>query len=187
MSLLATVKSDTENKMTKSIEALGREFQKVRTGRAAPDMLDGITVDYYGTPTAISQVGNISVPEARLLMVQPWEKTMLGPIEKAIQSSDLGVNPQNDGNIIRIPIPALTEERRKDLAKECKKIAEDSKVSLRNIRRDSNDALKKGEKDKEITQDEQKKAMEDVQKITDKFVKQVDELLAVKEKDVLEI
>lgn len=187
MSIIEQINNETNDKMGKSIESLKTEFIKVRTGRATPAILDGVMVDYYGTPTPIAQVGNISVPEARLLMVQPWEKNLLGDIEKAIQSSDLGLNPQNDGNIIRIPIPALTEERRKELAKNCKKIAEDSKVALRNIRRDSNDKLKKAEKDKEITQDEQKIALEDIQKITDKFVKDVDDLLVVKEKEVMEV
>ena len=135
----------------------------------------------------VNQVATITIPEARLILVQPWEKNMLGPIEKAIQASDLGLNPINDGNIIRLPIPALTEERRKDLYKNCKKVSEDSKVAVRNIRRDSNEKLKKAEKDKEITQDEQKIGLDEIQELTDKFTKAIDEQLTIKEKEIMEI
>ncbi|MBD3317724.1 MAG: ribosome recycling factor [Chitinivibrionales bacterium] len=187
MSMTDSVRTETEQKMAKSIDNLKREFSRVRTGRATPSLLEGVTVEYYGSPMQISQVASISVPEARLMIVQPWEKTMLPAIEKAIMSSDLGLNPQNDGNLIRLPIPALTEERRKELFKNCRKLSEDAKVAIRNIRRDGNDKLKKAEKAKEITQDEQKKALDDIQKLTDGFIASVDELLASKEKDIMEV
>ncbi len=186
MSALEIIQSETKSKMDKSIDNLKHEFSRVRTGRATPAVLDGIKVDYYGTPTQLSQVASISVPEARQLVIQPWEKPLLGAIEKAIQISGLGFNPQSDGNAIRVNIPALTEDRRKELAKNCKKIAEDGKVAIRNIRRDSNDKLKKAEKAKEISQDEQKNALDDIQKITDGYIKKVDVVLAEKEKEVME-
>ncbi len=173
--------------MEKTVESLKRDFSRVRTGRASPSLLDGITVDYYGSPMPINQVANISVPEARMLVIQPWEKSMIGPIEKAIQSSDLGLNPQNDGNLIRLPIPALSEERRKELVKTSKKMSEDAKIAVRNIRRDSNEKLKKAEKDKDITQDMQKKGMDDIQKLTDEYIASIDELLSLKEKEIMEV
>ncbi|MBD3390942.1 MAG: ribosome recycling factor [Chitinivibrionales bacterium] len=187
MADLNTVYQETTERMQKTVDALKREFARIRTGRASPSLLDGITVDYYGSPMPINQVGTISIPDARLLTIQPWEKTMLGPIEKAIQAADLGLNPQNDGNLIRVPIPPLSEERRKELYKGCKKTSEDSKVAVRNIRRDSNEKLKKAEKDKEMTQDEQKKGMDRIQKLTDEFVNSIDELLAHKEKEIMEV
>lgn len=187
MSILESIYSETNERMGKTVENFKKELSRIRTGRASPSLLEGITVEYYGSPMPINQVATITIPEARLILVQPWEKTMLGPIEKAIQASDLGLNPQNDGNLIRLPIPALTEDRRKELYKNCKKINEDSKVAIRNIRRDSNEKLKKAEKDKEITQDEQKKSLEEVQKSTDKFIKALDERLAIKEKEIMEI
>ena len=187
MSLLESVKAETKERMGKSIENLKKEFSRIRTGRATPSLLEGITVDYYGSIMPINQVATITIPEARLLIIQPWEKNMLAPIEKAIQASDLGLNPQNDGNLIRLPIPALTEDRRKELYKTSKKISEESKVALRNIRRDSNEKLKKAEKDKEITQDEQKKGLDEIQKLTDDFIKNVDDLLTGKEKEIMEI
>ena len=187
MSLIESVNSETEERMGKSVENLKKEFSRIRTGRATPSLLEGITVEYYGTPMPVNQVATITIPEARLILVQPWEKNMLGPIEKAIQASDLGLNPINDGNIIRLPIPALTEERRKDLYKNCKKVSEDSKVAVRNIRRDSNEKLKKAEKDKEITQDEQKIGLDEIQELTDKFTKAIDEQLTIKEKEIMEI
>ncbi len=173
--------------MDKTVESLKRDFSRVRTGRASPSLLEGVMVDYYGSPMPINQVANVSVPEARMLVIQPWEKTMIGPIEKAIQSSDLGLNPQNDGNLIRLPIPALSEERRKELVKTSKKMSEDAKIAVRNIRRDSNEKLKKAEKDKDITQDMQKKGMEDIQKLTDDYIANIDELLSLKEKEILEV
>lgn len=181
------IRSETEQRMQKVVESLKKELSRIRTGRATPSLLDGIFVDYYGSQVAVNQVANISVPDARMVVVQPWEKNMLQPIEKAIQASDLGLNPQNDGNLIRLPIPALSEERRKIIFKSCKKIGEDSKVALRNVRRDSNEKLKKEEKDKLITQDEEKKGEDDIQKITDRFVKTVDDLLIQKEKEVMEV
>lgn len=173
--------------MQKSIENLKKDFSRVRTGRASAALLDGISVEYYGSPMPVNQVATITIPEARLILIQPWEKNMLGPIEKVIQTSNLGLNPQNDGNVIRLPIPALTEDRRKELYKSCKKISEDCKVAIRNIRRDGNEKLKKAEKDKQITQDEQKINLEEIQKLTDKFIKQVDDQLVIKEKEIMEI
>jgi ribosome recycling factor len=187
MSVIDSVNSETEERMGKTVENLKKEFSRIRTGRATPSLLEGITVEYYGTPMPVNQVATITIPEARLILVQPWEKNMLGPIEKAIQASDLGLNPINDGNIIRLPIPALTEERRKELYKNCKKVSEDSKVAIRNIRRDSNEKLKKAEKDKEITQDEQKIGLDEIQELTDRFTKAIDEQLTIKEKEIMEI
>lgn len=179
--------NETNQRMNKAIESLKKDLTRIRTGRATPALLDGVTVDYFGSQMAIAQVANISVPDARMVVVQPWEKNMLTPIEKAIQTSDLNLNPQNDGNLIRLPIPPLSEERRKDLFKNCKKIGEDSKVAIRNIRRDQNEKIKKAEKDKLVTQDESKKGQDEIQKITDKFIKSVDDLLANKEKEIMEV
>ena len=187
MSFIEKVNSETEERMGKTVENLKKEFSRIRTGRATPSLLEGLTVEYYGTIMQVNQVATITIPEARLILVQPWEKSMLSPIEKAIQASDLGLNPLNDGNIIRLPIPALTEERRKDLCKNSKKRSEESKVAIRNIRRDSNESLKKAEKDKEITQDEQKSALDEIQKLTDEFIKAIDEQLTIKEKEIMEI
>jgi ribosome recycling factor len=182
-----TIEDETQDKMQKALESLKKEFSRIRTGRATPNLLDGISVDYYGTPSPISQVATVSVPDARTIAIQPWEKSMLSPIEKAIMASDLGLNPQSDGTIIRLPIPALSEQRRAELVKACKKIAEDKKVAMRNVRRDSNEKLKKAEKSKEISQDEQKVHMDEIQKLTDNFIKSIDDLLAIKEKEVMEI
>jgi ribosome recycling factor len=187
MGAVQDIVNETTVRMNKAIESLKKDLTRIRTGRATPALLDGVTVDYYGSQMAIAQVANISVPDARMVIVQPWEKSMLTPIEKAIQTSDLNLNPQNDGNLIRLPIPPLSEERRKDLFKNCKKIGEDSKVAVRNIRRDQNEKFKKAEKDKLITQDESKKGQDDVQKITDKFIKSVDDLLVNKEKEIMEV
>lgn len=185
--MIDMVKMETEDKMEKTIDSLKSSYQKIRTGIATPDLLDGINVDYYGTPTAIKQVANISTPEARLIVVQPWEKNLLSDVEKAILSSNLGFTPQNDGNVLRINIPALTEERRKELAKEAKSVGEDAKVSIRNVRRESNEALKKAEKAKEISEDLMKDGLDDIQKITDTFIKKIDDLIVVKEKEILEV
>lgn len=187
MVTLESIQQETSTRMDKTVESLKRDFSRVRTGRASPSLLEGVTVDYYGSPMPINQVANVSVPEARMLVIQPWEKTMIGPIEKAIQSSDLGLNPQNDGNLIRLPIPALSEERRKELVKTSKKMSEDAKIAVRNIRRDSNEKLKKAEKDKDVTQDMQKKGMEDIQKLTDDYIANIDELLSLKEKEIMEV
>ncbi len=178
---------ETSNKMDKAIEVLEKDFQKVRTGRANPAILDGISVDYYGTMTPLSQVGNISVPDPQMIVITPWEKKLLGDIEKAILKADLGMTPQNDGNIVRPPIPALTEERRKEMVKQIKKMGEDSKVSIRNVRRDANDKLKKMEKDKEITQDDVKLYTGKIQETTDEHVKTVDITIANKEKELMEV
>lgn len=179
--------NELERKMDKAIDVLKNEFQKVRTGRANPAILDNIQVDYYGTPTPLNQVGNISVPDPQLIVITPWEKKILGDVEKAIQKSNLGLTPQNDGNIIRLPIPPLTEERRKDLVKQIKKLGENAKIPIRNIRREGNDTLKKMEKNKEISQDDQKQVMAKVQTITDEHIKVVDELMAEKEKELMEV
>ena len=187
MGALEEIKSETEQRMQKTLESLKKDLTRIRTGRATPALLDGITVDYYGNPAPINQVANISVPEARMLIVQPWEKSMLSAIEKAVQASGLGLNPQNDGNQIRLPIPPLSEERRKDLFKNCRKIAEECKVAVRNVRRDSNEKLKKAQKDKAVTEDQEKKGLDDIQKVTDKYVKMVDDQLALKEKEIMEV
>ncbi len=178
---------EANKKMSKSIEALERDFQKVRTGRANPAILDGISVDYYGTMTPLSQVGNISVPDPQMIVITPWEKKLLSNIEREILKADLGMTPQNDGNIIRLPIPPLTEERRKEMVKQIKKMGEDAKVSIRNVRRDANDKLKKLEKDKEATQDDVKMYTGNVQDVTDKHVKEVDSAIADKEKELMEV
>ena len=176
-----------EERMNKSIEALKHEFASIRTGRASVALLDKVMVDYYGSPSPINQVANISVPEPRMIVIAPWDKTMIGAIEKAILQSDLGLNPGNDGAQIRLTIPQLTEERRKEIVKVVHKKAEDAKVAVRNIRRDVNDALKKEEKAKTITEDDAKDGLDQIQKLTDAKIKQIDELKAVKEKDVLEV
>ena len=173
--------------MDKTIEALKYEFSTIRAGRANAQMLDKIRVDYYGTPTTINQVGSISVPEPRTLMINPWDKSAMKDIETAIRNSDLGLNPTNDGEVIRLNVPALTEERRKELCKQAKKASEEFKVRLRNERRDANDKLKKLEKEGEITEDDLKKAQDNVQKMTDKYTKEVDVLLEVKEKDIMAV
>lgn len=187
MSLTESIHSETSDRMSKTVDNFKKELSRIRTGRASPTLLEGITVEYYGSPMPVNQVATITIPEARLILVQPWEKNMLGPIEKAIQASGLGLNPQNDGNLIRLPIPALTEERRKELYKNCKKISEDSKIAIRNIRRDENEKLKKAEKDKEITQDDQKKSLDEIQKLTNMFIKAIDEQLEIKEKEIMEV
>jgi len=173
--------------MKKAVEAIRKELASIRTGKATTSLLDGIRVDYYGTMTPLSQVANISVPDVRLLVIQPWEKKLIPEIVKAIQKSDLGLNPQSDPNVIRLPIPTLTEERRKDLVKLVKKVAEEGKVAVRNIRRDSNDDLKKAEKDKEISEDESRKAQQRVQEITDEHIETIEEMLKKKEQEIMEI
>ena len=184
---MKTIENKLQQQMDKTIEALKHEFATIRAGRANAQMLDKIRVDYYGTPTPINQIGAISVPEPRTLMINPWDKSAMKEIEKAIRNSDLGFNPTNDGEVIRISVPALTEERRKELCKQAKKSAEDFKVRLRNERRDANDKLKKLEKEGEITEDDLKKATNDVQKLTDKYIKEVDTLLAAKEQDIMAV
>lgn len=176
-----------EDKMKKALEALRREYSSLRAGRATPALLDKVNVDYYGTPTPVNQVANVSVPEARMITIQPWEKTMLVAIEKAILKSDLGLTPNSDGTIIRLNIPQLTKERRTELAKTIGKKAEDARVAVRNIRRDANDAIKKLEKEKVATEDDSKKAQEDMQKVTDKYIKEIDNTMAAKEKEIMEV
>lgn len=178
---------DMSDRMGKSVEALKREYSRLRTGRASVSLLDGIRVSYYDTPTPLNQMASLSVPEPRLIVIQPWDKTAIGEIEKAILKSELGLTPINDGKIIRIAVPPLTEERRKELVKVARKMAEDNKVAIRNIRRDANDMLKDLKKEKEITEDELYRSQEEVQKITDQFISDVDELCTVKEKEILEI
>ena len=173
--------------MDKTIEALKYEFSTIRAGRANAQMLDKIRVDYYGTPTPINQIGSISVREPRTLVINPWDISAMKEIEKAIMNSDLGLNPTNDGDVIRLNVPALTEERRIELTKKAKKAAEEFKVRIRNERRDANDKLKKLEKEGEITEDDLKKAQDNVQKMTDKYTKEVDVLLEVKEKDIMAV
>lgn len=176
-----------EEKMNKTLKALENEYITIRAGRANPHVLDRIKVDYYGTPTPIQQVGNVSIPEARMIVIQPWEKTLLKAIEKAILTSDLGINPTNDGNVIRLVFPELTEERRKDLVKDVKKKGEAAKIAIRNIRRDANDTFKKQLKSEEISEDEQEEAEEKIQKLTDKMIAQVDKAIEEKSKDLLTV
>ena len=176
-----------EEKMEKSIEAMMSEFASIRAGRANPHVLDKIKVDYYGTPTPIQQVGNISVPEARMILIQPWEKSLIKPIEKAIQTSDLGINPNNDGSCIRLVFPELTEDRRKELAKDIKKKGEAAKVAVRNIRRDANDAFKKMEKNNEISEDDLKDAETGIQKIKDKAIEKIEKAVDNKTKEVMTV
>lgn len=174
------------DKMQKTVDHLNAEYQTIRAGRANPHVLDKVKVDYYGTPTPIQQVGNISIPEPRMIQIQPWEKNMIKDIEKAIQMSDIGINPTNDGQVIRLVFPELTEERRKELVKDVKKKGEADKVAIRNIRRDGNDALKKLAKT-DISEDEIKQLEEELQKITDKFVKTIDDMIEEKSKEILTV
>ncbi len=176
-----------DNKMQKSYDNLLEEFGSIRAGRANPHVLDKIRVDYYGTPTVLQQVANISVPEPRMLLIQPWEPNMVREIEKAIQTSDLGINPTNDGKVIRLTFPELTEERRKDLAKDVKKKGENAKVAVRNIRRDANDSLKKMSKSNDVSEDEIKQLEEEVQKLTDKYIAKVDKSVEEKTKEILTV
>ena len=176
-----------EEKMTKSYDSMQREFISIRAGRANPHVLDKIRVDYYGTPTPLQQVGNISVPEPRMLQIQPWEKSLLKAIEKAILTSDIGINPTNDGSIIRLVFPELTEERRKELVKDVKKKGEAAKVAVRNIRRDANENLKKMNKAGEISEDDQKDLETKVQKMTDKFIADIDKAVDEKSKEILTV
>lgn len=178
---------DLKDRMGKSIESLKREYSRLRTGRASISLLDGIRVSYYDTPTPLNQMASLAVPEPRLIVIQPWDKTAIEDIEKAILKSELGLTPMNDGKVIRISIPPLTEERRKELVKVARKMSEENKVSIRNIRRDANEMLKDLKKEKEIAEDDLFRSQEEVQKATDQFISQVDELCAAKEKEILEI
>ncbi len=184
---MQSVIADGTKRMDGAVASLEREFGKLRTGRASTSLVDNLEVDYYGTPTPLNQIASISVPDPRTVSIQPWDKGAFGAVEKAIQNSDLGLNPVNDGKVIRINIPALTEERRKELVKIAKKYTEEAKIAIRNIRRDMNESFKKMQKDKDITEDEQHKAQDDVQKLTDEYVKLSDDTLGEKEKEILEI
>ncbi len=181
------VEGHVKTKMEKAISDLQHEMAHIRTGRASLGLLDHIRVDYYGTPTPLNQVANLHVPEPSLITVQPWDVSQIGPIEKAIRTSDLGLNPSNDGKMIRLPIPPLTEERRKDLVKKLHGVAEHHRVSLRNIRRDGNEAVKKLAKDKKITEDDDKKAHDEIQKLTDAYMSKIDQAAKTKEKEIMEI
>lgn len=176
-----------EDKMKKTLANLEGELVTIRAGRANPNVLNKITVDYYGTPTPIQQVANVSVPEPRMLLIQPWEKSLIKSIEKAILTSDLGINPSNDGSVIRLVFPEMTEERRKELAKDVKKKGDGAKVAIRNIRRDANDTVKKMNKGGEISEDEQKQLEEKIQKMTDKFIEKVDKEIEIKTKEILTV
>ncbi|MBN2010606.1 ribosome recycling factor [candidate division KSB1 bacterium] len=179
--------SQTESKMQKTIENLHYELSKFRTGKASATLLDGVKVNYYGSVVPLKQAANISVPEARLITIQPWDKSMINEIEKAILKSDLGLTPQNDGNLIRLPIPQLTEERRKDLVKQAKRLGEECKISIRNSRRDGNEALKAAEKDHQISEDDSHRSQDKIQKLTDEYIKKVDDFLKKKEEEIMEI
>ncbi len=182
-----TLMLDAEERMEKALLALDKEFAKLRTGRASTSLVDNIKVDYYGTLTPVQQMSTVSCPDSRTVTIQPWDKGAMALIEKAILNSDLGLNPKNDGKVVRISIPPLTEDRRKELVKVCKKYTEESKVAIRNVRRDVNDGMKKLEKDKVLSEDELKKAMDDIQKITDSYVAKADQKAAAKEKEIMEI
>ncbi|GIV53802.1 MAG: ribosome-recycling factor [Candidatus Kapaibacterium sp.] len=182
---IAAILNDAQHRMAKAVEHLQHQLARVRTGRASVAMLDGVRVNYYGTPTPLQQVGSISIPEPRLIVIQPWERAMLGEIEKAIKASDLGLNPTNDGAVIRIPIPPLTEERRKEIVKSCWKMAEEAKVAIRQVRRDAIEHLKKAEKDEGFSEDERRRAEEEVQRLTDRFIKEVDQVAAKKEDEIM--
>lgn len=173
--------------MQKTVEIVKREFGSLRAGRATPALLDKILVNYYGTPTPVNQLATISVPEPRLLVIQPWDRSVTAEIEKAILKSDLGINPSSDGNVIRLTIPQLTQERRQELVKLVRKKAEEGRVAIRNIRRDTNDQLKAKQKEGEITEDELRRGQDEVQKLTDRYIKEIDNMLAAKEKEIMEI
>ncbi len=179
--------TETEDRMAKSIDAYKKDLSTLRAGRANPSLLEKVFVEYYGAPTPINQLANLSAPEARLLVIQPWDKSVIPDIEKAIMKSDLGLNPNSDGSLIRIAIPQLTEERRKELVKVVKKKAEEAKVVVRNIRRDANEEIKLYEKEGEISEDDARKAQDKVQEITDRYIKKVDEIMANKESEIMEV
>jgi len=185
--MITELYQDTENKMAKTIESLSKELATIRTGRASLSILDGITLEYYGSRSPLNQVATLSIPESRLIVIQPWDPTSIKEIEKAIMRSDLGVTPSNDGKVIRIPIPPLTEERRIQLVKVVKRNGEDGKVAIRNIRRDAISEAKDFEKEKVISEDELHRSQDEIQKITDRFIQKVDELIDKKEKEVLEV
>jgi ribosome recycling factor len=181
------VLKDLERRMHGAIDAIHHEFKQLRTGRASTSMLDSVVVNYYGTDTPLSQVASLSVPEGSLIVAQPWDKSMIPAIEKAIRVADLGLNPSNDGKLVRIPIPPLTEERRKELTKKAHHIAEEGRTAIRQVRRDGNDRIKKMEKDHQISQDDEKRTHEEIQKLTDKYIDQIGDILEHKEKEIMEV
>jgi ribosome recycling factor len=185
--MLQKVFKETEDRMGKSLEAVKHELSRIRSGKASPALVDSLKVDAYGQSSPLNQLATISAPDPKSLVVQPWDKSIIGDIMKAIQKAELGFNPLQEGNIIRIPVPPLSEERRQELVKVCKRIAEEGKVAIRNIRRDANDSLKAGEKDKEISEDEHKKGNDEVQKLTDRFTKEIDEVVEKKEKEIMTV
>ena len=185
--MIKDILASHEERMQKSIEALKREFASLRAGRATPSLLDKVMVDYYGAPTPVNQIAKVAVPEPRMIMIQPYEKSILHDTEVAIMKSDLGLSPNSDGTAIRLAIPALTQERRQEIVKQVNKKSEEAKVAIRNVRRDGNDAIKKLEKAKEITEDDSKRGQESIQKLVDKYIKLVDEAKAIKEQEVMEV
>ncbi|HQO47118.1 MAG TPA: ribosome recycling factor [Candidatus Cloacimonas sp.] len=184
---MENIKETTKEKMQKSFEAMLHQYSKIRTGRASASILDDIKINYYGQPTPVKQLCNISIPEARMIVVQPWDKTTLADIEKAILAANIGITPENDGNVIRLPFQPLTEEKRKDIVKNIKKISEDTRVAIRNIRRDANEIVKKEKKDSEISEDEEKKQLKELQDLTDEWIKKIDEAEKAKEKEIMEV
>ncbi|AFM42438.1 ribosome recycling factor [Desulfosporosinus acidiphilus SJ4] len=185
--MISEVIKDAEERMHKGVEALRKEYASIRAGRANPNVLDKVMVEYYGAPTPVNQLANVSAPEPRMLLIQPWDRTVLPAIEKAILKSDLGLNPSSDGSVIRLLIPQLTAERRTEIVKKVKKEAEDARVAVRNVRRDVNDKLKKMEKDHEASEDEVKRAQDEVQKITDKIIKEIEHVMETKESEITEV
>lgn len=185
--MIADLKNRTRGGMDKAVEALRRDLSKVRTGRASVAILDDVRIDYYGTPTPLNQVGSLTVPEPRLITIQPWEKKLIPEIERAIMKSDLGLNPTSDGITIRLAFPPLTEERRKEMVKQVKKMGEEGKIAIRNARRDANESLKKLLKDKEIAEDDEKRGEKEIQELTDDYVARIDKVVADKEKELMEI
>ena len=185
--MIDDITTDTDTGMKKAVDSFKRDLQKIRTGRANTAMLDGIKVDYYGTPTPVNQVANITVVDARLITVKPWEKNMIAVIDKAIRASDLGINPVADSELVRLPVPPLTQERRRDLAKTVGKQTEEARVAVRSARRDAMDMIKEAEKDKQISEDERKKGEKAVQDLTDKYIAQVEEIAKSKEKEIMEL
>jgi ribosome recycling factor len=185
--MIDDITKDTDEGMKKAVDSFKRDLQKVRTGRANTAMLDGVKVDYYGTPTPVNQVANITVVDARLITVKPWEKAMIAVIDKAIRASDLGINPVADSELVRLPIPPLTQERRRDLAKTVGKQTEEARVAVRSARRDAMDMIKEAEKDKQISEDERKKGEKSIQDLTDKYIAQVEDIAKAKEKEIMEL
>ncbi|HUO83814.1 MAG TPA: ribosome recycling factor [Thermoanaerobaculia bacterium] len=185
--MIKDVMKDLERRMHGAVEVLHDEFKHLRTGRASTSMLDGVTVSYYGTDTPLNQVASLNVPEPSLIVIQPWDASVVGAIEKAIRNADLGLNPSNDGKLVRVPIPPLTEERRKEITKKAHAVAEEARTAIRQVRRDGNDKIKKMEKEHEISQDEEKRAHEEVQKLTDRFIEEVNTTLEHKEKEIMEV